>query len=73
MFRLWYLTFLGESRSEDNHHHPHESPWSMLGPLSLLAILSLIGGWIGIERFASFLTPVVGPVVDPAELPGRQK
>ncbi len=49
MFRLWYLTFLGESRSEDNHHHPHESPWSMLGPLSLFAILSLIGGWIGIE------------------------
>src|SRR6202012_2765504 len=31
MFRLWYLTFLGEPR---NHSiHPHESPWVMLGPL----------------------------------------
>ena len=30
MFRLWYMTFLGESRSPEAH--PHESPWSMLVP-----------------------------------------
>ena len=53
MFRLWYLAFLGESRNHDAH--PHESPWSMLGPLVILAVLSLIGGWIGIERFGAFL------------------
>ena len=53
MFRLWYLTFLGESRSPEIH--PHESPWSMLGPLVILALLSIGGGWIGIERFAAFL------------------
>lgn len=70
MFRLWYLAFFGESRSEDHTHHPHESPWSMLGPLVLLAILSVCGGWIGIERFGSFLAPVVGPVSDPALAPG---
>ncbi len=58
MFRLWYLTFLGESRSHDVH--PHESPWSMLGPLSILALLSVCGGWIGIERFSAFLAPSVG-------------
>ena len=58
MFRLWYLTFLGESRSHDVH--PHESPWSMLGPLSILALLSVGGGWIGIERFGAFLAPAVG-------------
>jgi NADH-quinone oxidoreductase subunit L len=58
MFRLWYMTFLGESRSPDVH--PHESPWSMLGPLVVLALLSLGGGWIGIERFAAFLAPVTG-------------
>ncbi len=64
MFRLWYLTFFGESRGE---HHPHESPWSMLGPLVLLAILSVAGGWIGIpkalgggDQFAHFLEPVTG-------------
>ena len=66
MFRLWYLAFFGESRATDHHHHPHESPWSMLGPLVILAALSLTGGWIGIERFGNFLAPVVGPVIDPA-------
>jgi NADH-quinone oxidoreductase subunit L len=62
MFRLWYLTFLGESRSPDVH--PHESPWSMLGPLVILALLSIAGGWIGIGenlgRFGSFLAPATG-------------
>ncbi len=58
MFRLWYLAFLGESRSPEVH--PHESPWSMLGPLVILAGLSVVGGWVGIERFAGFLAPSVG-------------
>lgn len=58
MFRLWYLTFMGESRSPETH--PHESPWSMLGPLVILALLSVGGGWIGIERFAEFLAPTTG-------------
>jgi NADH-quinone oxidoreductase subunit L len=58
MFRLWYLTFWGESRSTEIH--PHESPWSMLGPLVVLALLSVCGGWIGIERFGAFLAPSVG-------------
>jgi NADH-quinone oxidoreductase subunit L len=58
MARLWYLTFFGELRSPEIH--PHESPWSMLGPLVILALLSLCGGWIGIERFAAFLAPATG-------------
>jgi len=58
MFRLWYLAFLGESRSADIH--PHESPWSMLGPLVILAVLSVCGGWIGAGRFGAFLAPAVG-------------
>jgi NADH-quinone oxidoreductase subunit L len=64
MFRLWYLTFFGESRSHEVH--PHESPWSMLAPLVILAVLAVAGGWIGIPRalgggdqFAKFLEPVV--------------
>ncbi len=78
MFRLWYLTFLGESRAglEDHgapvharsdtrlvleaEHPAHESPWSMLGPLVILAVLSIGGGWIGIERFAAYLAPSTG-------------
>ncbi len=58
MFRLWYLTFMGAARGPEIH--PHESPWSMLGPLVILALLSIGGGWIGIERFAAFLAPSTG-------------
>jgi NADH-quinone oxidoreductase subunit L len=60
MFRLWYLAFFGKSRSPELH--PHESPWSMLGPLVILALLSIGGGWIGIEKFSVFLAPAVGPL-----------
>ncbi len=66
MFRLWYLTFFGESRTPDAH--PHESGWIMLAPLAILALLSLTGGWIGIpkalgggDQFAHFLDPVLNP------------
>lgn len=63
MFRLWYLTFFGETRSHDTH--PHESPWSMLGPLVLLAGLSICGGWVSFGgRFFDFLAPVTGPRAD---------
>jgi NADH-quinone oxidoreductase subunit L len=58
MARLWYLAFMGESRSPEIH--PHESPWSMRAPLIILALLSISGGWIGIERFGVFLAPAVG-------------
>jgi len=63
MFRLWYLTFIGDSRNE--HAHPHESPWVMLGPLVLLALLSIGGGWVAFGgRFYDFLAPVTGPRVE---------
>ena len=50
------------STDESAHHGtPHESPWVMLAPLVVLAVLSIVGGWIGIgNRFENFLTPVVG-------------
>jgi NADH-quinone oxidoreductase subunit L len=60
MFRLWYLAFLGKPRSEAAHHH-HATPWSMAVPLVILALLSMGGGWVGIERFSGFLAPSVGP------------
>jgi NADH-quinone oxidoreductase subunit L len=47
---------------DDHGHHgaPHESPWLMLGPLVLLAVLSIVGGWVGIgNRFEHFLDPVI--------------
>jgi NADH-quinone oxidoreductase subunit L len=42
-----------------SHGEPHESPWVMLGPLVVLAVLSFVGGWVNIHhRFDAFLSPV---------------
>jgi NADH-quinone oxidoreductase subunit L len=51
---------------EESHAHGvHESPWIMLGPLVVLAILSFIGGWVGVpaamwghDEIGHFLEPV---------------
>jgi NADH-quinone oxidoreductase subunit L len=67
MFRLVFLTFFGESRvPHDVEHHIHESPGSMTVPLMILALLSVVGGWIGwpeslggSDHFAKFLDPVI--------------
>src|SRR6202140_2142463 len=51
------------SHGNDDHGHgsPHESPMVMLVPLMILAVLSLVGGLVGIgDRFENFLAPVFG-------------
>jgi NADH-quinone oxidoreductase subunit L len=78
MTRLMVVAFLGEARSPAAEH-PHESPHVMTVPLILLAILSALGGFIGIKSYyhdwlASVLL-VVGPtptlpVAAPAETGG---
>jgi len=67
MFRLIFLTFHGEPRFDEHHVHVHESPKVMLTPLVILAILSVIGGWLalptywgGKDYFKGFLDPVFG-------------
>jgi NADH-quinone oxidoreductase subunit L len=50
-FRLVFMTFHGEERFHaDEHHKPHESPWVVTLPLILLAIPSLIIGWLTVEN-----------------------
>ena len=68
MFRLLFLTFFGECRADEHtRHHLHESPSSMTMPLIVLAILSAVGGYVGLpghvlwgNRFEAFLEPVLG-------------
>jgi NADH-quinone oxidoreductase subunit L len=67
MFRLIFLTFSGKPRFDEHKVHVHESPWSMLGPLVVLAVLSVIGGWFalpaffeGPDYFANFMAPLFG-------------
>jgi len=45
MFRLWYLTFVGQPRDEHAHEHAHESPRVMVAPLVVLAVFSVVLGW----------------------------
>ena len=49
MFRLLFLTFFGNFRGTQHQaDHLHESPASITIPLMLLAVLSTVGGFIGI-------------------------
>lgn len=50
MFRMVVLTFYGKPRYDANHVHPHESPLTMTIPLMILAVLSTIGGFIGVPH-----------------------
>ncbi|MDH4263548.1 MAG: NADH-quinone oxidoreductase subunit L [Spirochaetia bacterium] len=56
MFRLYFVTFYGESRSHDHHgldghdQGVHESPLIMTLPLIILAVLALAGGFLGIPH-----------------------
>ncbi|MBI4418420.1 MAG: NADH-quinone oxidoreductase subunit L [Ignavibacteriales bacterium] len=50
MFRLVTLTFEGESRYDTRALHPHEAPKTMTVPLIILAVFSVIGGFVGIPE-----------------------
>lgn len=66
MFRLFYLTFYGSFRgTEHQKAHIHESPLTMTVPLIVLAVLSAVGGFIGVPEVLggshslnNFLSPI---------------
>lgn len=92
MTRMMVMTFWGDERfrkvqpihdeheEKDDHHEPvvpHESPWSMTVPLIVLAVLSTIGGFIGVSpALSSFFTDrninVIEHTLEPAvaHMPG---
>lgn len=68
MFRLLFVTFTGSFRgTEEQKHHLHESPAAMTIPLVILAVLSVVGGLVGIpevlmkggDKLVEFLSPVI--------------
>lgn len=69
MFRLYYLTFHGNFRgTEEQKHHLHESPINMTLPLMVLAVLSVLGGFLNLPHFIghghySFLNEWLRPVI----------
>ena len=73
MFRLLFITFGGSFRgTEEQRHHIHESPAAMTIPLIVLAVLAIIGGFVGVpevfihggEKLAEYLSPVIRPVTE---------
>jgi NADH-quinone oxidoreductase subunit L len=66
-FRLLFLAFSGSPRmAKDVLQHAHESPWVMTVPLVVLALLTLVAGFVlGLPfdgtRFAHLLETVFGP------------
>ena len=56
VFRAFWMTFFGEYRG---HAHPHESSWTMLAPLVVLAILSIVGGFLfNVPQILSGMFPI---------------
>ena len=84
-FRMYFLVFHGKERfhhkpfpgehdhhddhGDDHHHEPHESPWVVTAPLLLLAIPSVVIGFLTIEPmlFGDFLKSAI--TVDAAKHP----
>ena len=67
MFRLLFLTFFGTCRAnEHTRQHIHESPSLMTVPLAILAVLAVVGGFVGMPEalggansFHHWLAPVL--------------
>ncbi len=78
MGRWLIVPFLGEARqhsgqtgaggpvAEEDEVHPHEPPRTMTVPLVVLAVLSVVGGWINLTHpgpFERWLEPAAGYAV----------
>lgn len=82
-FRMYFLVFHGKERFDqnpdahhddhghghDDHHEPHESPWVVTAPLLLLAVPSVVIGFMTIQPmlFGEFFKDAI--VVDAAKHP----
>jgi len=61
MTRMMLYTFHGPNRSgTEEQKHLSEAPWIMTGPLVVLGLLTVAGGWLNLPEFAGFLGKVGG-------------
>jgi NADH-quinone oxidoreductase subunit L len=67
MSRLLFLTFFGSFRGgSEAEHHVHESPWSMLLSLCVLAVGSAVAGYAHVPHYVE---AAVQPVLKDAHAP----
>lgn len=75
MFRALFMTFWRECRADEHvKHHIHESPKIMTVPLMVLAVASILGGYLGVphvlggaNHIHEFLAPVLGGGAEPGK------
>ena len=71
MTRMMLYTFHGPTRTgTEEEKHLHEAPWVMTGPLVVLGILTVVGGWLNLPKVLTDLVPagpteVLGHFLDP--------
>jgi len=70
-WRMVALTFFGRERFDAAHVHPHESPFSMTMPLWILAVLSVVGGALGLPE-VTHLPHLLGEWLEPVTEPGAR-
>ena len=62
MFRLFFRVFVAPRPEGDYEHAPHGAGWAMSAPVAILAVLSIVGGWLqvpfGWHRVTDWLDPV---------------
>jgi len=58
-FRAVFVTFLGKGRDHHIYEHAHENPPVMTVPLMILAVGSIVLGWVGMP-FANFFGQFLG-------------
>ncbi|MBT9258779.1 MAG: NADH-quinone oxidoreductase subunit L [Clostridiales bacterium] len=58
--RMIWLTFFGRPRQKELYDHAHESSWVMLLPLILLAVPTVLFGWLE-EPLLAFLQAPLAP------------
>jgi len=63
MFRLIFITFYGRTHlAKEVFQHVHESPQIMIGPMALLAFLTIVAGVVGIPPEGGFIHGILEPV-----------
>ena len=61
MTRMMLYTFHGPNRTgPEEERHLHEAPWVMTGPLIVLGILTVVGGWLNLPEVITNVVPI-GP------------
>ncbi len=61
MTRMMLYTFHGPTRTgAEEERHLHEAPWVMTGPLVVLGILTVVGGWLNLPEVITDIVPI-GP------------